>query len=59
MSDGIARSTWVIQQRARVCNAHTCISELRAQGFRFGPAVTRLVKGERRWFYKLATGARA
>ena len=57
MSDGLKRSTWVIQQRARVCNAHTCISELRAQGFRFPAAKQRMVKGERRWYYQLSKGA--
>ena len=53
MSDGLTRSSWVIQARARVCNAHTCVSELRAQGFNFPPAKMRTIKGERRWFYTL------
>ena len=57
MSDGKERTTREIQSRANVCNAHTCVSELRAQGFRFGDAEMRYVKGERRWFYKLKRAA--
>jgi hypothetical protein len=33
LSDGQIYTTREIQQNANVCNAHTCVSELRANGY--------------------------
>lgn len=57
MSDGRERSTREIQYRADVCNAHSCVAELRAQGFRFPKAKMRMHRGRRRWYYTLKKAA--
>jgi hypothetical protein len=33
LSDGKQHSTLEVQQRAKVCNAHTCKAELKANGY--------------------------
>ena len=53
MGDHRERSTAEIQREARVCNAHSCIAELRQNGFRFPKATSRHIRGKRRWFYQL------
>ena len=45
-------TTLELQNQAHCCAVGTCVSELRAQGFDIR-VTQRVVRGSRRWFYRL------
>lgn len=54
LKDGIERSTLDILRAAHVCAVHSCVAELRANGFYIECRQVRdRLTGERTWLYRM------